>query len=308
MNIQQLEYVVALDKFRHFANAADHCNVTQPTLSTMISKLEEELGVKIFDRSRQPLMPTAIGATIIEQAQKILYEWKQIPVLVQNESASLEGTIRLGILPTIAPYLLPMMLPVWRKALPKLKIQLSELQTSQCLEQLLTDQIDMAIIASKAETAGIKDDLLYFEEFFAYVSKEEPLFSESLVRSADVDAKRLWLLDEGHCFRDQLLRFCEIKAEFDHQTSYSQGSMESFMRLVEAGEGLTFLPELAVNTLSEVQKSLIRPFAIPRPVREIRLAINEVNVRVNLFNELLRLIQSVVPAKMHKLQVGQFLA
>ena len=169
MNIQQLEYIAALDKFRHFAKAADYCNVSQPTLSTMILKLEEELGAKLFDRSRQPIEPTSIGALVVSQAKQILYDLNSITRIIEEEQQSLTGRLNIAVLPTIAPYLLPRVFPIWKKELAGLEIHVSEMQTSRCLASLLSGEIDMAIIASKAETEGLEDDLLYYEEFLGYV-------------------------------------------------------------------------------------------------------------------------------------------
>ncbi len=308
MNLQQLEYVAALDKYRHFAKAADHCNVSQPTLSTMILKLEEELGVKLFDRSRQPIEPTQIGALVITQVKQILYEINSIGKIVEEEKESLTGKLNIAVLPTIAPSLLPRVLPIWKKELAGLEIHVTELQTSRCLAALLSGEIDMAIIASKAETEGLEDDLLFYEEFLGYVSRNEPLFEETVIRTTEVDAHRLWLLDEGHCFRDQLVRFCQMKGLHERQTAYSGGSMEVFMRLVESGQGITFIPELALEQLSHSQKELVRPFAMPRPVREIRLAIRQDYSRRKLRDRLANLLRAAVPASMHKLQTGQHLA
>ena len=308
MNIQQLEYIAALDKFRHFAKAADYCNVSQPTLSTMILKLEEELGAKLFDRSRQPIEPTSIGALVVSQAKQILYDLNSITRIIEEEQQSLTGRLNIAVLPTIAPYLLPRVFPIWKKELAGLEIHVSEMQTSRCLASLLSGEIDMAIIASKAETEGLEDDLLYYEEFLGYVSRCEPLFEQDVIRTTEVDAHRLWLLDEGHCFRDQLVRFCQMKGLHERQTAYSGGSMEAFMRLVESGQGITFIPQLTVEQLSPSQKELVRPFGMPRPVREVRFAVRQDYSRRKLREQLIGLLRSAVPSDMHKLQTGQHLA
>lgn len=308
MNIQQLEYLAALDKFRHFAKAADYCDVSQPTLSTMILKLEEELGVKLFDRSKQPIEPTPIGKLVISKVKQILLGINSISQIIDGEKESLTGVLNIAVLPTIAPNLLPRILPIWKKELAGLEIHVSEMQTSKCLASLSAGDIDMAIIASKAETEGLKDDLLFYEEFLGYVSRNEPLFNQEVIRSTEVDPHKLWLLDEGHCFRDQLVRFCQMQKLHERQTAYSGGSMEVFMRLVESGQGITFIPELALDQLSPKQKELVRPFGIPRPIREIRLAIRQDYSRLKLREKMVQILRSSVPEKMLKIQMGQHIA
>lgn len=308
MNIQQLEYLAALDKFRHFAKAADHCDVSQPTLSTMILKLEEELGVKLFDRSKQPIEPTPIGKLVISKVKQILLGINSISQIIDGEKESLTGVLNIAVLPTIAPNLLPRILPIWKKELAGLEIHVSEMQTSKCLTSLSAGDIDMAIIASKAETEGLEDDLLFYEEFLGYVSRNEPLFNQEVIRSTEVDPHKLWLLDEGHCFRDQLVRFCQMQKLHERQTAYSGGSMEVFMRLVESGQGITFIPELALDQLSPKQKELVRPFGIPRPIREIRLAIRQDYSRLKLREKMVQILRSSVPEKMLKIQMGQHIA
>jgi len=305
MNLQQLEYIQALDRFRHFGKAADHCNVTQPTLSTMIQKLEEELGVKIFDRSHQPIIPTAVGRRILDQATRILIQSEQIREIVREEQESLSGTISLGILPTIAPYLLPRVLPRLEKELPHLRITFVELKTSECLEALRLGSIQMAIVASRAEVDYLVDHPLYYEEFMGYVPRDSDLFAEDHIRTSDVGKKHLWLLDEGHCFRDQLVKFCHLRSNPSHPHSYSRGSLETFMHFVEQGNGVTFVPELAVEQLEAQHRELVRPFALPRPTRGVNLVTHQEYVRTALIDAVVAIITSSVPRRMHQLQPGQ---
>lgn len=307
MTIQQLEYILAVDHYRHFAKAAEHCRVTQPTLSAMIQKLEDELGVKLFDRSMQPVCPTRVGEKVIAQARTILAQASQVKDIIQEEKCSLSGTFRLGVLPTIAPYLLPRFFPQLMQKHPELDIRVTEMKTHQIREALHKGEIDAAILASLLEDAALSEEILFYEQFFGYVSRKEPLFKHEVIRTADITGERLWLLDEGHCFRDQLVRFCQMEAVKLHQMAYRLGSMETFMRMVESGKGITFIPELAVTQLSAGQQELVRPFAIPRPTRAIVLTTNKDFIRASLLTMLKNEIRAAVPKEMLTLQAVQCL-
>ena len=299
MTIQQLEYILAVDQFRHFARAAEYCRVTQPTLSAMIQKLEEELGVKLFDRTVQPVCPTAIGEKIIDQARVILAQTAQVKEIISEEKQSLAGVFRLGVLPTIAPYLLPRFFPQLMEKHPELDIRVTEMKTQDIQQALHAGELDAAIIASKLEDTFLKEETLFYETFFGYVSCKEPLFKHEMIRTSDITGERLWLLDEGHCFRDQLVKV--------NQMAYHLGSMETFMRMVESGKGITFIPELAVSQLTEEQKKLVRPFAIPRPTRQIVLATSRDFIRHSLLNVLKEEILAAIPKEMQSLQSIQYL-
>lgn len=306
MNLQQLEYISALNKYRHFGRAAESCDVSQPTLSTMVQKLEEELGVKLFERSRAAVLPTNIGVRIIEQAEQILHQANLLNDIAQNESTSVTGVVNIAVIPTIAPYLIPIISPILTKQLPDLKVNFYEYVTSASLSALREHSIDIAILAENEETRKLKLTPLYYEEFYAYVAKNEPIFAEQSIRSSQIHAQRLWLLDEGHCFRDQLLRFCQLKHQSPTKHHYHNGSLQTFMHMVEQGNGITFIPELALDYLkSEDSKELIRPFAIPRPCRAIALCTMEDYARTTLVDKLAEIIRSAIPEAMHKLKATQ---
>ena len=220
MNIQQLEYILAVEQFRHFAKAAEHCHVTQPTLSMMIQKLEDELGVKLFDRTTQPVKPTSAGSKVIEQARIVLYQTSLIKDIVKEEEQSLSGTFRVAVLPTIAPYLLPRFFAQLTERYPDLDIRILEMKTAPSLAALQRGEIDAAIIASQPKEPQLQAQTLFYEQFFGYVAKGDPLFKKSLIRTADISDEHLWLLDEGHCFRDQLLRFCQMDEVHVRQAAY----------------------------------------------------------------------------------------
>lgn len=306
MTLQQLEYILALNEQRHFGKAAEQCNVTQPTLSAMIQKLEDELGTKIFDRNRQPIGITPIGMQIIEQAREVLNQAGRIKSLIEEARQEISGVFRLGILPTIAPYLLPRFFPHLEKKFPKLDIRVSEMKTSDIKQALLTGEIDGGILANMPDFEEYTVNHLFYEQYYAYVAEEDALFEKDKIRTADLaTSNQLWLLDEGHCFRDQLVKFCQLKPAQNSQLTYRLGSMETFMRMVESGRGVTFIPELAVLQMSEAQKKLVRPFAVPIPTRQLIMMTNKNYIRQTLLQTIIAEIQGAVPREMLKLRAAQ---
>ncbi len=298
MNLQQLEYVIALAEQQHFGRAAEACNVTQPTLSAMIQKLEEELGVKIFDRSRQPISTTEIGLHVISQAKETLRSAEQIKGVIDEARHSLKGCVRMGILPTISPYLVPRILAPLAKMLPELTVNVSDRQTSQCEALLEEGELDVCIMATDLTRDSFAEKILYYEEFIGYVAEKEDLYKQDNIKSSEVKADSLWLLAEGHCFRDQLVKFCHLQSGGRFPLNYREGSLEGFMRLVETGHGVTFLPELCAKTLHGNQLKLLRPFSIPRPTRAIRLVYRKDFVRKGLIEALCEVIRKAVPKEM----------
>lgn len=305
MTLQQLEYILAVDNFRHFAKAAEHCRVTQPTLSMMIQKLEDELDVKLFDRTVQPVQPTSAGRKVIEQAKKVVYEASLIKSIVSEEEQSMKGVFTIGVWPTIAPYLLPLFFEQFKEKYPELDLRVNEMKTSACLTALTDGLIDAAILATEVDSKQLNEEVLYYEQFFGYVSRKESVFKNELIRTSDINGERLWLLDEGHCFRDQLMRFCQMEAVKLNQVAYHLGSMETFMRMVESGMGITFIPELATLQLSESQKELVRPFAVPKPTRQISIVTRADFVRFSVLNLLKETIRKSVPKEMLTLKGTQ---
>ena len=308
MTLQQLEYIMAVARYGHFGRAAEACNVTQPTLSAMIGKLEEEIGAKLFDRNRQPICPTQVGERVINRAREVLEQADSIKDIVWEEKKSLGGIFRIGILPTIAPYLLPRFFPQMMKRYPMLDIRVREMKTHEIKEALLQGDIDAGILATIEGLEDYEKTPLFYEKYVGYVAREDALFKKETIRTSDVAASReLWLLDEGHCFRDQMVRFCQMKSSQTSQLAYNLGSMETFMRMVESGMGITFIPELAEMQLSAPQKELVRPFAIPIPTRELILITNRNFIRKTLLDMIVKEIQASVPKSMLKLGAGQVL-
>lgn len=301
MTLQQLEYIVAVYRTRHFVKAAEACGVTQPTLSAMIQKLEAELDVKLFERSSQQVMPTAIGKVVVEQAWKVLNRARKLKDIVAEEKKSLTGTFRLGILPTIAPYLLPRFFPRLMRENSSLEIRVVEMKTADIRRAIDRGEIDAAVMVDTGDLDDYALTTLFYEQFLAYVSPSDQLSAKKSIKTSDLSNELLWLLDEGHCFRDQLVKYCQLKAAKTSQSAYSLGSIETFMRIVENGQGVTFIPELATMQLTPTQKELVRPFAIPIPTREVVMATSKVFVRQSLLDMIVGQIRKSVPEKMLKL-------
>lgn len=301
MTLQQLEYIVAVYRTRHFVKAAEACGVTQPTLSAMIQKLEAELDVKLFERSSQQVMPTAIGKVVVEQAWKVLNRARKLKDIVAEEKKSLTGTFRLGILPTIAPYLLPRFFPRLMRENSSLEIRVVEMKTADIRRAIDRGEIDAAVMVDTGDLDDYALTTLFYEQFLAYVSPSDQLSAKKSIKTSDLSNELLWLLDEGHCFRDQLVKYCQLKAAKSSQSAYSLGSIETFMRIVENGQGMTFIPELATMQLTPTQKELVRPFAIPIPTREVVMATSKSFVRQSLLDMIVGQIRNSVPEKMLKL-------
>lgn len=301
MTLQQLEYIVAVYRTRHFVKAAEACGVTQPTLSAMIQKLEAELDVKLFERSSQQVVPTPIGKVVVEQAWKVLNRARKIKDIVAEEKKALTGTFRLGILPTIAPYLLPRFFPRLMRENSSLEIRVVEMKTADIRRAIDRGEIDAAVMVDTGDLDDYALTTLFYEQFLAYVSPSDQLSAKKSIKTSDLSNELLWLLDEGHCFRDQLVKYCQLKAAKTSQSAYSLGSIETFMRIVENGQGMTFIPELATMQLTPTQKELVRPFAIPIPTREVVMATSKVFVRQSLLDMIVGQIRNSVPEKMLKL-------
>lgn len=308
MTLQQMEYVLAVDRHRHFGKAAEACHVTQPTLSSMIQKLEEELDAKLFDRARSPVRPTPLGELVIRQLREVMAQVGAVRDVVVENRHSLAGTFRLGILPTIAPYLLPRFFPQLRRDHPEMDIRAREMKTSEVLEALAAGDIDAAIVATVDGLDEFEQTPLFYEAYLGYVSRSSPLFGGEKIRTADLaESKELWLLGEGHCFRDQMVRFCHMTSARTSQLAYNLGSMETFMRMVESGIGVTFIPALAAEQLGEAQRELVRPFAIPVPTRQVVLLTSRHFVRLALLGALVGSVRASVPPGMLRLDAAQTL-
>ena len=274
MNIQQLEYIIAVDNHRHFSKAAEATFVTQPTLSMMIQKLEEELGVKIFDRTQSPVQPTEIGSKIIEQARVSIAQIHQIKEIVDEEKGITKGVFRLAIIPTVSPYLLPKLMKTHREQNTDVRLVINEMTTNQILSSLANGTIDGGVLATPLHDERMKERPIYYERFLGYISPNERfLYAKPALEESDLNGAKLWLLDEVHCFRTQILNLCKLK-DRNASTSiftYEGGSIETLIHIVDQNHGITVIPEMALSTLSEKQKLNVRFFKGINPVREVSL-------------------------------------
>jgi len=299
MTLVQLEYVVAVDTYRSFVAAAEKCFVTQPTLSMQIQKLEESLGVKIFDRSRQPVIPTEIGIKVIQQARVVLTESKKINEILQEEKGELEGQLKIGVIPTVAPYLLPDVITIFLKKYPKLQLQIWEYTTERIVQELKNGSLDCGILSTPLSEHGIQEVPLFYETFVAYVSEKSHLYLNKMVSVEDIAQEKLWLLNEGHCMRGQVLNICNYK---HNQSStgtfeYNTGSVETLKRMVDINAGITILPELSILNYDEDQLNHVRYFKAPEPVREISVVTTQNFVKKQAVNALKNEILAIVPER-----------
>ncbi len=302
MTLSQLKYIVALDTERNFLKAARKCFITQPALTIQVQHLEDELGVKIFDRSKKPLIPTEIGEQIIEQAKYVLQESEKIPELVRSFQKDISGELRLGIIPTIAPYLVPLFINTFLKKHPKVHVSITEKLTEQIIEQLKSNDLDAGIFVTPWPDKSIHIMPLFYEEFYTYISPEHPLFSKEALDFADLTVENVWLLDEGNCFRNQVINICHADTSQDSSSlSYQSGSIESLKKIVESRAGLTLIPELAIRNLPKRNQTYLRPFRFSTPVRQVSLVTSRSFVKKRLIDRLKEEILDHIPDKMRNL-------
>lgn len=295
MTLQQMEYIVALDQHRHFVNAAEACGVTQPSLSSAIQKLEDELGVRIFNRQSHPITPTEAGLRILRQARTVLREAERIPELVAAESGELATEVRVGVIPTVAPYLVPCFIAAFRQAHPAAALSLTEARTHALIYQLETAQLDMALLATPLNKPQLLEVPLYYEPFVAYFAPHTPPQDKDL-HVSDLPGEQLWVLQEGHCLRNQVFRFCGKEGR--HNPTYEAGSIDTLIRIVDCNGGYTLIPELHLPLLSPQQRSGVVPLSPPAPVREISLVFRADYIRERTLNAVADVIKKLVPAHM----------
>lgn len=300
MTTVQLEYIVAVENNKSFVAAAEHCFVTQPTLSMQIQKLEDELGIRIFDRSRQPVAPTSIGKKVLQQARTILKENARIREIIAGQKQDVEGTLKVGIIPTLAPYLLPQLLSHFLEKYPQVKLEIWEAPTELIRQQLKSEQLDCGLLATPLEDSHLKELPLFYETFLAYVSPSHTLFGKKLLNPSDLELSELWILNEGHCMRNQVLNLCgEKNRQGPHRNlDYHTGSVETLKRLVEQNQGFTILPELSLHDFSAGQWEMVRYFRTPEPVREISLVTQKDYIKHALTHAFQQELLAVIPEKM----------
>ncbi|MEP7265965.1 MAG: LysR substrate-binding domain-containing protein, partial [Bacteroidota bacterium] len=300
MNLQQLEYILAINSERHFAKAAEKCFVTQATLSMMVRKLEEELDVKIFDRSRQPVVPTETGKLIIEQARLVLQGTRHMKEIIAQQKGSVKGELKIGVIPTLAPYLLPLFLNRFLKKFPLVKVHISERTTDEIIVRLKDHRLDAGIMATPLNDLGLLETPMFYEQFVVFAADKNAALKKKYMLAEDIDPSQLWLLEEGHCLRSQVVNLCELKKKEKeiHQLDFEAGSIETLKKIVEVNNGITILPELALNDMSARQKKNIRYFKAPAPVREVSLVTYRHFMKKKLIDLLLEEILASIPKEM----------
>lgn len=304
MNLQQLEYIVALDKHRHFQRAAESCGVSQPTLSALIQKLEEELDLTLFDRKSHPIATTDSGRAVIDQARVVLYNIAQLKEMTLKEKEMSTGTIRIGVIPTVAPYILPRLFKQMQQMFPQIELRAFELRTSVIIEQLRKAELDMAILATPLEQPDFLEIPLYYEKFAAYVSPSEDIYQKEEIATHEMPTEHLWVLKEGHCMRNQVFNFCQTKSAYS--TSYEAGSIDTLIKIVDENGGYTVIPELHLPLLHDSQQQHVRQLALPTPVREISLAIRQDYVRERLVNAVADAVKAIIPESMLDARLKKF--
>lgn len=296
MTLQQLEYIVAVDTHRHFVRAAESCGVTQSTLSSMILKLEAELDVQIFDRNSHPVRPTAAGERIVRQARVVLYNASQLRETLLAEREAVSGEVRLGIIPTVAPYIIPKLFRGVHHDHPGITLRVMEARTEVLVRKLRHAELDMALLATPLDTDELLEIPVYYEKFVAYVSPDEVLFGQHEIASRTMPAEHLWVLQEGHCLRGQVLGICD--RESGYSAVYEAGSIDTLVKIVDENGGYTIIPELHVELLRESQQERVRRLVDPEPVREISLVVRRDFVRERLLNILSESIRAIIPEHM----------
>lgn len=295
MTITQLQYVLAVAEHHNFTVAAEKSFVTQPTLSMQIQKLEDELGVQVFDRSKKPIQLTEVGKKIVEQARNIVNESHRIKDIVDQQNGFVGGEFKLGIIPTITPTLLPMFLKNFINKYPKINLRIEEQNTETILQNIQEGHLDAAIAATPLEKENIKERVLYYEPFAAYVPQGHPLFKKEKITINDINTEELLLLEDGHCFRNNVINLCRNKNKLkDDKFFLETGSFETMIKLADEGLGMTLLPYLHTLDIADKQKSQIRYFEEPTPAREVSLIYHKSELKAHIIEALRDVIASVV--------------
>ena len=300
MTITQLEYIIAVDTYRSFVGAAEKCFVTQPTLSMQVQKLEDTLGVKLFDRSKQPVVPTEIGIEIIAQARILLAESEKIKEIITDRQTEPSGELKIGIIPTVAPYLLPKVIHSFTEKYPLVKLSVWEQPTELTVQQLKLGVLDCGIVSTPLHDGNLTEIPLFYENFVAYVSKSSKLFKKKNIVPEDIDMDELWLLNKGNCMRGQVLNiFPQRKGAHEiKRFDYNTGSLETLKHMADQHNGITILPELALTDLTEKQLDKVRYFKNPEPAREISIVTERNFLKRRMIEALKNEILDFLPKRM----------
>lgn len=301
MTLTQLNYILAVERCRNFAQAAKECFVTQPTLSMQIQKLEDYLQIIIFDRSKSPVEPTPMGEKILGYAQKVMSASSELEELSKSLRGEVSGEFILGIIPTLAPYVLPLFVNEFIHKLPKVELKVYEYETQKIIRLLKDGKIDGAILATPLDEKEITEEPLFYEPFEVFFSPGHELLKEKSVDQKDLDLKEAWLLKEGHCMRTQALSLCKVnKEKGDKNLFFEAGSMETLVNMVKSSQGFTILPKLAIDLLSDKDKKLLREFKGKVPVREVSFATGPFSMKKSIEKALIETLLNSLPKELKK--------
>ena len=293
MNFRQLEYIIALNEQGHFGKAAEQCLVSQSTLSGMIKKLEDELDIIIFDRSRSPVMPTSYGLTVIKNAREIINKAEQLKKLKSSLEGRMSGTIRIGIIPTVAPLLLPIIIKPFVRKFPDIKLKIKEATTDQLLSDLEANKIDGAILSTPVADSDMNEYPLYTEALKVYGVKDK---AKKLMSIEEIKERKIWLLEEGHCLNAQVVSICELDETSHHLNGLEMqcNSFATLVSLVDDFGGYTLLPELYINIMSKFKQSKTRSFKTPEPVRQVSMLVYRPFIKKLQINALIKFIRAEI--------------
>jgi len=295
MTITQLKYVLAVAEHQNFTKAAQKTFVTQPTLSMQIQKLEDELGIQIFNRSKKPIELTDIGKKIVLQAQSIVNEASRMQDVVDQEKGFIGGEFKIGMIPTIMPTLLPMFLKTFTKRYPKVHLKIEEITTEEIICKISDGHLDAAIAATPLNQDRIKERVLYFEPFVGYIPKNHRLFDKDKIDSSDLDLDDILLLEDGHCFRNGIINLCKVYKDSNKEAfQLESGSFETLIKLSNEGLGMTLLPYLHTLDISKEQKNHLKYFNDPSPAREVSLIYHESELKMQIINAMYDVISGVI--------------
>lgn len=295
--ITQMEYALAVMQHRHFGKAADAVNVSQPTLSMQLQKLEDELGAVLFDRSKKPIVPTEKGVVLLQQIKVVLEEQSRLLDMSRTKSGGIQGEFRLGVIPTLSPYVVPLFLESFSKSYPSVNLKIEELKTSEIIKAIDEDRVDAGLLVTPLNENRFEEKVLFYEPFYLYVSSRHEYYKRARIRETDLSEKDIWLLGEGHCLRNQIVKLCSVKKELNvfKNISFESGSLETLKRLVDHSEGYTLMPHLAVMNYKDAEtKKKIKPFIRPVPTREVSLVYRRRHLKEGILEGLKdSIIQSV---------------
>jgi LysR family hydrogen peroxide-inducible transcriptional activator len=295
MTITQLKYALAIAEHKNFTKAAEKCFVTQPTLSTQIQKLEDELDITIFDRGKKPIELTEVGRKIVIQARNIVNEADRIQDIVDQQKGFIGGEFRLGIIPTIMPTLLPMFLKTFIKKFPKVKLKIEEHTTEEIVSLINDGHLDAAIAATPLENENVKERVLYYEPFVAYVPNNHRLKDKKTIEVADLDVDDMLLLEDGHCFRDGVINLCKtFKDQIDENFQLESGSIETLIKLSDEGMGMTLLPYLHTLDVQEKLSSNLIHFKEPSPAREVSIIYHKSELKMQIIDAMHNVISGII--------------